>query len=722
MKQENTNQPSCVLLCGNTEVLGTEQIERILQFYKVVLLQKGEAVDIAPKKYAGRLHIYKEETIEGGFDRLLSAHSPDAVWFFSGYLDDGKGLTDEAKKIETMVRSCGLHEISKLVAVFSWESQVYEPGVNPENPNERKYVDTKAFCCAQAEALLQFCSQKENLRTILLRVPFLSGNPAFAGRVTGYFDHVLKDEPIAFHFKETQPVDFISIRDLTELLVAVTEETMDESGTYAVYSGYEHAMRDLGGSLKKCRPTLEVTYDETRYYERTWDPKLQAERVRKNYGFIATDDVIADLEEDYRRYKDFVQPKETVKDRARAVWNKFSSNTVKVIELVLLFLLVQVLLGYTTDSVYFRYVDLRLFFILIFGTTYGMGYGIVAGVMECISLLYDYTHSGVTSTMLFYNMDYWLPFAIYIMTGSITGYISNNLSKKLEFAQEEVNTLQEKYLFLNDVYQSVVDNKDEYKKQILGYQDSFGKIFDAVEKLNSNAPADIFRNGIYTLENILDNHSIAIYTLDDNQAYGRLVACSGEMNQRLGKSLKIGIYHEVYETILSGATWKNTELDPGYPMYAYGILSGEKVRLMICIYEAGVGQMELYYLNLFTILCNLIQVSFLRALEYQEAIEGEKYYEGTTILMPEYFDQELQSRRKMADAGVASYVLLQIYTDDFPATCEKLQGMIRHSDELGDDQEGNHYLMLSQITGEIFKIIGNRLEAGGVEYRIVEGI
>ena len=48
--------------------------------------------------------------------------------------------------------------------------------------------------------------------------------------------------------------------------------------------------------------------------------------------------------------------------------------------------------------------------------------------------------------------------------------------------------------------------------------------------------------------------------------------------------------------------------------------------------------------------------------------------------------------------------------------------MIRHSDELGDDQEGNHYLMLSQITGEIFKIIGNRLEAGGVDYRIVEGI
>ena len=557
---------------------------------------------------------------------------------------------------------------------------------------------------------------------MLLRVPYIAGGENTHCYLGQLFTNVSGDLPVELKYKDIQSIDFLSTDDLTELLIAVTEETMDRSGEYTVFSGYHHVYRDLGGGLKKIRPTLDVKYKEDSHYDLTYNPEECAELLRKNYGFVASDDVISLIEDEYRDYRKAMGSKGGLKEKAAALFERYSRKTVKIAEMLILFALVQILLKCTTDSVYFRYVDLRLFFVVLFGTTYGMLYGIAAGALECLSLITEYIRSGITGTMLFYNMDYWLPFAIYLMTGSITGYLMNTRERKLEFEEEEVKTLQEKYLFLNSVYQSVVDNKEEYKKQILGYQDSFGKIFEAVEKLNSSTPADIFRNGVSTLEQILENHTIAIYTLDDSQAYGRLVACSGEMSARLGKSIKIALFQEVYDTIHNSDTWKNTELMIGLPMYSYGIVDGDKVRLMICVYDAEPDQMGLYYMNLFTILCHLIRVAFLRALEYQEAIEKEKHYEGTFILLPEYFNIELMSQRKMSDAGVASYILLQIVTDDFVTDAAKLQGMIRHSDVVGDLEDGNHYLLLTQTDREIFKIIGKRLDANGIEYRIVEGI
>ena len=44
-------------------------------------------------------------------------------------------------------------------------------------------------------------------------------------------------------------------------------------------------------------------------------------------------------------------------------------------------------------------------------------------------------------------------------------------------------------------------------------------------------------------------------------------------------------------------------------------------------------------MNLFQILCGLVETSLLRALEYQEAMEYKKYVENTRILKPEYFEK-----------------------------------------------------------------------------------
>ena len=308
------------------------------------------------------------------------------------------------------------------------------------------------------------------------------------------------------------------------------------------------------------------------------------------------------------------------------------------------------------------------------------------------------------------------------MTGSITGYLTSTRENKLKFMEEESFALQDKYLFLNDVYMSVIDNKEEYKRQILGYQDSFGKIFETVEKLDSSMPADIFMNGVDTLERILNNHSIAIYTMDDYQKYLRLVACSREMSNKLTNSVSIEDFRIIYDTLLNNETWKNTEFIEGLPAYAYGIVENRLVRLMIVVFDASPEQLGLYYMNLFTIMCNLIKVSFKRALEYQEAIEDEKFCKGTEILLPEFFEKELDSQRRMADAGVASYILIEIMAGDVMTFDRLIRGLIRHSDYAGIGTDGKPYVLFTQTTRDIFEVVGKRLKEHEVEYTIVEGM
>ena len=59
---------------------------------------------------------------------------------------------------------------------------------------------------------------------------------------------------------------------------------------------------------------------------------------------------------------------------------------------------------------------------------------------------------GMNATVLFYNIENWIPFAIYFMSGSITGYVANKKADALRYLKQEYSLLRDKYLFLDQVY------------------------------------------------------------------------------------------------------------------------------------------------------------------------------------------------------------------------------------------------------------------------------
>ena len=179
---------------------------------------------------------------------------------------------------------------------------------------------------------------------------------------------------------------------------------------------------------------------------------------------------------------------------------------------------------------------------------------------------------------------------------------------------------------------------------------------------------------------------------------------------------------ELKEAVGRGEIWKNTEMIPGMPMYACGINRGEFTVLLIAVWKAKPDQYGMHYVNIFRILCGLVQTSFLRAVEYEKLTQQEIYYPDTSLVYPERLRQILDIQSAMKEEGVADYVLLRFEDRNKIRVNEKLAGMIRANDVIGFDEEGRIYLLLLQMNQENLKIVGERLRDQGLSFQIAKSL
>lgn len=194
------------------------------------------------------------------------------------------------------------------------------------------------------------------------------------------------------------------------------------------------------------------------------------------------------------------------------------------------------------------------------------------------------------------------------------------------------------------------------------------------------------------------------------------------MLPKLTKSIRLSDHQEMYETVRSGEVWKNTELRPGTPMYACGIFHNDAMVLLVTIQEAGIEQYGMRYMNIFQILCGLVQTSFLRALEYEELAEAKIYFPDTNIVYPERMQQIIETQSAMKEEGIADFVLLRLEDKNKERVNEKLAGLVRASDIVGTDSNGSIYLLLVQMDQKHLRIVGERLDKIGMNYQIVENL
>jgi UDP-glucose 4-epimerase len=147
-------------------------------------------------------------------------------------------------------------------------------------------------------------------------------------------------------------------------------------------------------------------------------------------------------------------------------------------------------------------------------------------------------------------------------------------------------------------------------------------------------------------------------------------------------------------------------------MYAAGVYRGNELVMMIFLWHANIDQRSLYYVNLFKILRDLVQMSLLRAYDYNTALTEKQYIGNTRIMNTEYFEECARNFAALAEKKVSSYILMEF--DLRGHTMEEadvmLAGKIRITDILGITAEGKLRLILSQATEKDLEFILPRFE------------
>ena len=689
------------LLVGNTGYITNKFVEEAFPESLVMVMGDTSIRKNRKKNLFVRPFVKNEKELED----IFSTYDFEQIIYFSNYLSFHGETYGEAEMLRKILQLCRGKRNMRIV---------YLTGP------ERLYDVTtgKTLLVSEMENLSREYAKLYKTTVKIIRSPYLYSEQYEKDFLNTVFREISAEQKITFQEDESQRMFFLSMQDLAELMYKIFDNWDEKEEILNIADVFDHCFKDLGDKLTELCPHLKVSYARYSIMENMLkDDKI----IRYKYGWFPKISILEELPELYEHYQERNNIKAGRLDIIKHILSKYKT-VVRAVEFAAFFILFELLNGIAGNQAQFKMIDLRLIFVVLFGSTYGINYGIAAAAAESLSLIRAFEAEGSSWYVLFYEPSNWIPFIFYFAVGAICGYIRMKNKDNVQFIKEENNLLQEKFLFTREMYQETIEDKNLYKKQILGSKDSFGKIFDITRKLDVIQPQELYIETIRVLEDVLENKTFGLYTLNRENGYGRLETASAQVQGNYPNSIKLSEYSAAMEELENGNVWANREFLENYPMYMAGIRKNGELVMLICIQQVSREQMSLYFLNLFKILSGLVETSLLRALEYQKAVEYRQYVKGTHILKTEYFEERLKVQHDMREQKLASYVLLKVeYSEmSLKEADEILRSKVRENDVWGISESKELYLMLVQTDKEALPIILARLKQAGLVCRQID--
>ena len=689
------------LLVGNTGYITNKFVEEAFPESLVMVMGDTSIRKNRKTNLFVRPFVKNEKELED----IFSTYDFEQIIYFSNYLTFHGETRGEAEILRKILQLCRGKRNMRIVYLTGPE-RLYDVPTG------------KTLLVSEMENLCREYAKLYKTTVKIIRSPYLYSEQYEKDFLNTVFREISAEQKITFQEDESQRMFFMSMQDLAELMYKIFDNWDEDEEILNIADGFDHCFKDLGDKLTELCPHLKVSYARYSIMENMLkDDKI----IRYKYGWFPKISILEELPELYEHYQERNNIKEGRLDSLKHIISKHKA-AVRAAEFAAFFILFELLNGIAGNQAQFKMIDLRLIFVVLFGSTYGINYGIAAAVAESLSLIRAFEAEGSSWYVLFYEPSNWIPFIFYFAVGAICGYIRMKNKDNVQFIKEENNLLQEKFLFTREMYQETIEDKNLYKKQILGSKDSFGKIFDITRKLDVIQPQELYIGTIRVLEDVLENKTFGLYTLNRENGYGRLETASAQVQGNYPNSIKLSEYSAAMEELENGNVWANREFLENYPMYMAGVRKNGELVMLICIQQVSREQMSLYFLNLFKILSGLVETSLLRALEYQKAVEYRQYVKGTHILKTEYFEERLKVQHDMREQKLASYVLLKVeYSEmSLKEADEILRSKVRENDVWGISESKELYLMLVQTDKEALPIILARLKQAGLVCRQID--
>lgn len=694
-----------VLFTGNLKIVSSSFFAHIGKEYRCVVFGKKEELGIKGKNIVS---YHREGEADEEIASVFTAFDFGTVLYFSCTLDGNKKVFDELEKLENILYLCRKNLVKNFIYVTS--NDLF--GEAKDDGLKTSHFILKDAC----ESLCRNYSDKFGIFVQILKVPYLYQLECGRNWLSRWLSSAMADKKVKFPGEKSFRTDFLCDEDLGELLGRILDEPADDKFICMDICGrngctFEELGELFRGQIEGC--SIEYAAG------RECVPGYQAdERARKEYGWYPEHLIKDDIAEILASI--VPERKRTGRVFAQSWRNAGIARRISIIlEVFSTVFVAEILNLWTQNNVIVNFIDFRLVCVVLMGAMNGLNAGIVSALL--CSVGYVFTRGGTQWQVIFYNVQNWLPFACYFLLGAILGYTRDRHLDEVRYAKEEYEILEGKYVFLNGLYRNVLESKESYNSQIIGYKDSFGKLYSVVKKLGATMPEQVYFEAVNVLEEMLGNSYVAIYSMSNESSYARLAVCSKNCKRELGKSLKVTDYPALLEALKNDTIFINKDALPDYPAYATPVFRDEKLVGMILLLHADYKQMNTEFSNKFAIVAGLIRDSLVRAGEYFE--RGGERLTDTCIMEAGHFRELLAVKKQMRQKQYLDYILLRIVRDgkSLKELSDTISGIVRANDVLGLGEDGNLYLLMSQTQEADMGIVEERMNKKQISFELVEG-
>ena len=419
----------------------------------------------------------------------------------------------------------------------------------------------------------------------------------------------------------------------------------------------------------------------------------------------------------------FIEVEKKKKNRKTEIWNdikRLAAAALPFVENLVLFIPFFMLNNRVTGSAYFAKLDPYLIYVEIFALVYGQQQAAFSAVLSIAGYLFRQTYSRTGfDVMLDYNTYVWM--AQLVILGLSVGYLRDKIRTIQEDKKDESVYLASRLKDIEDINMINTKLKDELQTQVINQTDSLGKIFEITAELDRDAPEEVFFHAAEVVSELMDCNDVAIYNVS-NRSFARLMSATSPKARSLGNSIEYTKYTDMYEALMKGEVYVNKKLTKNYPLMAVAIVESDELNSIIMLWNIAWEKMNMAQTNRFRVISFMIQNAVLRSDRYIEMLENERYIEGTRILDADAFRTLLEAFVNARNKGLAYCTLIKIIIPDKDLinANDALVKLVRNSDYIGSNNDGNAYLLLANTNSQDAVYVEKRIADAGYEYELLE--
>ena len=459
-------------------------------------------------------------------------------------------------------------------------------------------------------------------------------------------------------------------QDAVEFIFQIVKSREHKFYLYHLSSDCVISEVELAGRIQKCLNNGSSIVTVSKYDKRCI---LSGKRFQEEFGMhtiFELDEIIGQTIDYMRKHEErFDKYQESRDSWWKILWKKWKwvfQVIVPFVENLLCFIPFFMLNNRMTDSAYFTNLDPYLLYVLVFAIIYGQQQSTFSAVCAVAGYLFRqmYQRTGF-EVVLDYNTYVWI--AQLFILGLIVGYMRDQIRMIRRESLEMEEHLTGQIADLQEINATNVRIKAAMEQQLIGHQDSIGKIYQITSRLEQQMP-------------------------------------------------------DIYQELAERRVYINKAMAEEYPLMATAIYEEEEIRLIIMVWGLSWEHMTLGEANFLTVVSYLIQNAVLRAQRYIKALEEARYREGSEILEPEAFESLVRAYEHAQGRNLTQYTLLCVseQPERYKKICSDMRGLLRSTDYMGMRADEKLYVLLTNTGRTDAVFVEQRFEKKGYPVVAVE--